>query len=213
MPAIFPSKYTVSARFYDAISAEWPVYGAGREAAIPLLRLDEGAQVLDIGCGTGLNFPGLQQRIGPGGRIIGVDASAHMGEQARRKARRRGWSNVQVLEEDATTVSAARLREQVGGAGYDAVIASYALSLMDDWPAALATMVAACRPGARVAIIDMQPPQGRAAVWSPLARLACRAGGSDIHARPWTLLDQYCEDIAARSVRGGHIQVRVGTVR
>ncbi|WP_278313684.1 class I SAM-dependent methyltransferase [Lolliginicoccus levis] len=213
MPPTFPSKYTVSARFYDVISAEWPIYGAGRAAAIPLLHLEAGARVLDVGCGTGLNFSWLQRRIGPSGRIVGVDASTHMVEQARRKARSRGWSNVQVLAGDATTVPAARLREPIDGAGYDAAIATYALSLMDDWPAALATMAAACRPGARLAIVDMQPPQGRAALWSPLAKLACRAGGSDIHARPWTMLDHYCDDITARSVRGGHIQVRVGTVR
>lgn len=32
-----PTPYTLSARLYDVISFEWPVYGAGREAAFELL--------------------------------------------------------------------------------------------------------------------------------------------------------------------------------
>jgi len=33
------ARYRTSARFYDVISAEWPVYRAGRVAAIDLLAL------------------------------------------------------------------------------------------------------------------------------------------------------------------------------
>ena len=80
-----PARYTASARFYDLISAEWPVYRAGRDAAMELLDLQPDESVLDIGCGTGLNFPLMRSRIGDGGSITGVDSSANMLEQARRR--------------------------------------------------------------------------------------------------------------------------------
>jgi len=32
--------------------------------------------VLDLACGTGLNFPALERAVGPAGRIIGIDLSA-----------------------------------------------------------------------------------------------------------------------------------------
>ena len=34
-----------------------------------------GETILDVGCGTGRNFTQIQQRIGPQGRIIGVEQS------------------------------------------------------------------------------------------------------------------------------------------
>lgn len=204
-----PTKYTVSARLYDVISFEWPVYRAGREAAFELLNLPAGSHVLDLGCGTGLNFAGLQRMIGPTGSITGVDASPQMLEQARRRADRAGWDNVTLVAADATALTSADLGEQ---APFDAALSTYALSLMTPWQAALEAMIAATRVGGVVAVVDMQRPVGRAAGWTPLAKLACRLGGSDIEAHPWTAMTPLLRDLSTRAVRGGHIQIRAGTV-
>lgn len=202
-------RYRSSARFYDLISAEWPVYRAGRVTAIDLMALRPGHHVLDIGCGTGLNFPLVQNRIGPSGSITAVDASAQMLEQARRRAFSAGWTNVRLVEADASTLDA---NAPDLASGFDAVISTYALSLMADWPRALSTMVAVTRPGGRVAVVDMQKPVGRARLWSPLAQLACLLGGSDIDAHPWVPMESALVDVRRRSVRGAHIQIRVGSV-
>ncbi|MGB7506982.1 MAG: methyltransferase domain-containing protein [Mycobacterium sp.] len=202
-------RYRSSAKFYDLISAEWPVYRAGRVAAIDLMALGPGHRVLDIGCGTGLNFPLVQNRIGPSGSITAVDASAQMLEQAKRRAFSAGWTNVRLVEADATALDA-NVPEMASG--FDAVISTYALSLMADWPRALSTMVAVTRPGGRVAVVDMQRPVGRARLWSPLAQLACLLGGSDIDAHPWVPMESALVDVRRRSVRGAHIQIRVGSV-
>ncbi|MFZ2172440.1 MAG: methyltransferase domain-containing protein [Rhodococcus sp. (in: high G+C Gram-positive bacteria)] len=205
-----PARYRTSARFYDLISAEWPVYRAGRVAAIDLLVLQPGGHVLDVGCGTGLNFAHLQRRIGPTGSITAVDASPQMLDQARRRTRSAGWSNVRLVEADATDLDPADLgvdRQQ-----FDAAVSTYALSLMPKWPRALSTMIEMTHPGGRVAVVDMQKPVGCAAVWTPLARLACLLGGSDIDAHPWTVIESAMTDVRSASARCGHIQVRVGSV-
>ena len=78
--------YRAWARFYDVISAEWPVYRAGRIAAIDLLALQPGHHVLDIGCGTGIESPLTDVRAASvrGGRIqIRVGSMPDGGPQLR----------------------------------------------------------------------------------------------------------------------------------
>ena len=53
-------------------------------------RCDRGDVVLDVGCGTGLCFRQLQERIGPDGTIVGVDASPDMLAVAAERVPRRG---------------------------------------------------------------------------------------------------------------------------
>lgn len=59
-----------------------------------------GQQVLDIGCGTGLNFSRMQEGIGGSGTIVGIDSSAQMLGFARRRATRHGWENVILIQAD-----------------------------------------------------------------------------------------------------------------
>lgn len=204
-------RYRFVARFYDVLSAE-PVYRAGRRIGIGQLALKPGDTVVDIGCGTGLNFELLEAAIGPTGRLLGVDRSGEMLARARRRVQAHGWDNVELLHVDATTVApetviqAARRRA-------DAVLATYSLSLMRDWRAGWATMLAvAGRPG-RLCVVDLQPTVGPAVVLGWLARLACLLGGSDINARPWSAMGADCDQVISAAARGGHIQVRTGAAR
>lgn len=201
-------RYRMVARSYNLVSGE-PVYRVGRQLGIEALELRPGDVVLDVGCGTGLNFGLLQDAIGPTGQVIGVDASAAMLTQAAARSLRAGWTNVHLVRADATTVDADTIRARVGR-DCDAVLATYALSLMPQWRSAWRTMVAAAEPGARIAVVDMQRPVDRPAPLRWLAELACRLGGSDIDAHPWTALEQECTEVRAAQAWGGHIQVRSG---
>ena len=53
---------------------------------------------------------------------------------------------------------------------------------------------------------------GFARVFAPLARLACALGGSDPHAHPWVAIERDCTEVTAASLRGGHMQVRAGSL-
>lgn len=82
--------YRRRARFYDwsvntyyLIGFRWWAY---RRRAIAALQLGRGATVVEIGCGTGLNFGLVQQRIGPTGRLFGVDLCADMLDKARQRS-------------------------------------------------------------------------------------------------------------------------------
>jgi ubiquinone/menaquinone biosynthesis C-methylase UbiE len=57
--------------------------------------------VLDLGCGTGLNFSLLQKRVDQAGRIIGVDLTDAMLARATERVLAKGWSNVELVKSDA----------------------------------------------------------------------------------------------------------------
>ena len=69
--------YRKKAKHYNFVSRLYPVPGypqqAQRRRAVRALGLRPGCTVVDIACGTGQNFPMIEQAIGPDGRIIGVD--------------------------------------------------------------------------------------------------------------------------------------------
>ncbi len=205
------SRYTHSARWYDTISAE-PIYRVGRERAITAMHLPKGSRVLDIGCGTGLNFPLLLAAIGPNGQVVGVDRSRDMLEVARRKTIHLPPGNVVLVEADAEQLDNVALGPNGPGAAFDAVLFTYSLSLMSNWEQSWRRAADLVRPGGRAGIVDMQAPHGWGRLLDPAARFACLLGGADIKAHPWTLLETTATDVQSWSLRGGHVQVRVGTL-
>src|ERR1700744_4783332 len=78
--------YRRKAKHYDVTSRLYPAPGypqrSQRLRAVRALDLRPGATVVDVACGTGLNFPLLEAAIGPAGRIVGVDLTDAMLAQA-----------------------------------------------------------------------------------------------------------------------------------
>lgn len=198
------SRYEAGAALYDVLSFEKPVYRVGRVRAIDQLDLRDGNRVLDIGCGTGLNFSHLRQRIGPSGHIVGVDASDSMLAQAQRKVQ--PGDHVNLLHGDA-----GRLDDLVSPWTFDAVVATYALSIIPDWRSAWVGARRHIRPRGRIAVVDLALPKGFGRVLEPAARLACFAGGVDLDREPWTLVEDELEDVTVETHRWGHVVVAVGT--
>jgi S-adenosylmethionine-diacylgycerolhomoserine-N-methlytransferase len=201
-------RYDFISPIYESVALEWPIYRTGRVLGIELLALAPGHTVLDVGCGTGLNFPFLAQAIGPTGAITGIDISSGM--LARASAR--GLHNVSLIQADAahlpldTTATA-------GSGGFDAALFTYSLSVIPDWEAAWNSACSVVKDGGRVAVVDMALPVRAAAILSPLARLACALGGADVHRHPWRKVESHTHGVRRAAARGGHIQIAVGMVR
>ena len=203
-----PQRYGPGARFYDVLSFERPVYRAGRVRGIELLDLKPGDRVLDVGCGTGLNFPLLQDAVGPRGVVVGIDASAPMLARARRRVGVQGWANVDLHQGDAAELS---LGPKAGTDPFDGALFTYSLSIVSSWRQAYARTVAGLRPGGRVVVVDLTLPVGRGRVRSPVARRACFTGGVDTDRAPWQVVLDSTTEVTHVVLRGGHIHVAAGT--
>jgi ubiquinone/menaquinone biosynthesis C-methylase UbiE len=97
--------YRHLAHSYDNATA---IFNTFRTRAVGLLELTAGQVVLDVGCGTGLCFSMVEERIGPTGWVIGIDRSAEMLELAGVRCVSQGWRNVTLIESDAESADIRR---------------------------------------------------------------------------------------------------------
>ena len=67
--------------------------GCGNPAA--LAGLKKGETVLDLGAGAGIDCFLASNKVGPSGRVIGVDMTSEMIDRARENARKNGYTNVE----------------------------------------------------------------------------------------------------------------------
>lgn len=88
------AQYRRRARFYDQ---ELALFEPIREQAIASLKLQPGATVLDVGCGTGLSFGLIERRLGRDGRIVGIEQCPEMMAKARSRVQRAHWHNVDLV--------------------------------------------------------------------------------------------------------------------
>lgn len=132
----------------------------GRREAVRRLAPEPGSQVLEVGCGTGLNFALVQDWLdAERGRLVGLDFSADMLRQAERRVTARGWRNVELVQADATTMELGRT--------FDRVLFAYSLTMIPDWPAALRRAREHLAPGGRLVVLDFGPFSG----WGPVGAL------------------------------------------
>jgi len=152
---------------------------------VAALGLERGDTVLEIGAGTGRNFPYLVEAVGPGGRVIGVDAAPGMLREARKLVARRGWSNVEIVQQDAAQL---QLDDEV-----DAVLFSLSYSAMPQPEVAVARAWERLRPGHRLAVMDAGLTENRflRRLLDPIAMLLIRLGPGGPYARPWDDLARY----------------------
>ena len=170
--------YRKKAKHYDITSRLYPAPGypqrTQRLRAVQALGLRPGGTVIDMACGTGLNFPLLQQAVGPGGRIVGVDLTDAMLARAEDRVKANGWSNISLVQADAAGF------DFPAGAG--AILSTYALTQVPECAEVIAHGAAALAAGGRWAVLDLKVP-GQTPGW------LAQVGTATV--RPFAAIDEW----------------------
>ena len=202
-PSLNTAKYRHRAAQYDL---ELLPFEPLRTEAIALLDLEPGATVLDVGCGTGLSFAPLLQRLGPQGRIIGIEPSPEMLDIARLRIARHGWTQVELMQALAGT---APLQGKA-----DAALFHFTHDVVRD-PDALDHVLAHLRPGAHVVAAGLQwappwmLPTNLFVLGAAWYSVTCMEG----LAQPWTMLAKRLLDVQVLERGMGAIYIASGRVR
>src|SRR4029078_7984279 len=70
----------------------WEWYG---QETVSRLRLEAGAKILDVCCGSGASAIPAAKAVGPNGFVLGIDLAENLIELAKTKARERGLENTE----------------------------------------------------------------------------------------------------------------------
>ncbi len=202
--------YRKRAERYDLVAQMiYPLFGFRvkqyRQDTIAALALKPGDTVVELACGTGLNFAHVQRVIGPQGKIIGVDLTDAMLEVAKGRAAREDWTNVELVQAD--------LAEWQFPAGISGVYSTFAITIVPDYDAIIERASQALKPEGRLAVFDFKEPAGWPA-W--LVRFAAwlnkpygvSLGLADRH--PWESIRRYLTETTYREYYFGALYLCAG---
>jgi ubiquinone/menaquinone biosynthesis C-methylase UbiE len=201
--------YRKRAGRYDLAVKIYPMFGFDveryRKDTVTALSLNPGDTVVELGCGTGLNFKYLERAIGPEGKIIGVDLTGPMLEVARDRVTREGWTNVELVQADVA--------EWTIPQGIAGVFSTLALTLVPEYDGVIERASRALRPGGRLAVLDIKNPAGwphwlvRFAAWLNKP-FGVSLELADRH--PWESIRKYLAEVEFHEYYFGALYLSVG---
>lgn len=179
--------------------------GSYREQAIEALHLKAGDTVVDIGCGTGANFPMLQERVAPNGKIIGVDSTDAMLAKARERVNKRHWRNVELVQTDAASYQFPRK--------VDGIISTFAMLYIPEFDDLIQRGSRSLLAGRRFVVLDFKLPNGWISRLAPFALIAMRPWGFAMEMasrHPWESVGRHLEHTRLAERYGGVVFLAAG---
>ena len=201
--------YRKRARHYDFAVWTYRLLGLRekmyRRDAVAALAPRPGDTVVDLACGTGLNFQFVQPFITGEGRIVAVDLAGAMLDVARRRAQSAGWANIEFVQAD--------IAEYEFPAGIAGVLSTFAICLVPQFDQVIHKGAAALRPGGRMALLDIKTPRHWPTWMARCTAWVNRPFGVTLettYRRPWESLQEHLQELCYREYFFGYLYLSVG---
>ncbi|MFB5625075.1 MAG: class I SAM-dependent methyltransferase [Nitrosopumilus sp.] len=153
----YAKNYDFAVKLYRLLGIK---IGKYRKVTVNALELSKGDTVVELGCGTGLNFHLVLDAIGSEGKLIGVDLVDKMLDQARKRIKENGWKNVELVQSD--------FAEYKFPKGVDGIFATGALSYSPQYDKIIKDGHEALKTGKNFVILDFKMSQGPARIFAPI---------------------------------------------
>ncbi len=136
----------------------FPIFGTW---LVEMARISPGAKVLDVACGRGAVLWPAAEKVGPNGRIVGIDLSEGMVQEVNAEIQKRGLKNAEAHAMDAEHL-------EFPDNSFDQVLCGFSLQFFPHLAQALLEFHRVLKPGGRVVVSTWGDEDSRWSWWEEL---------------------------------------------
>ena len=198
----YAENYDLAVKFYRLLGLK---IGKYRKMTADSLELSKGDTVVELGCGTGLNFSLILDAIGSEGKLIGVDITDKMLDQARIRVKENGWNNVELIQSDSADYDFPN--------ELDGIFTTGAIQYSPQYDKIIKKGYDALKPGKNFVVFDFKMPQGFTRIFAPVLIFftkAFEANEEYLQRHAWESIEKYFEKTTFQEGWGGFVYVSVG---
>lgn len=199
----YAENYDFAVKFYRLLGLDVDKF---RKMAVDALELSKKDIVVELGCGTGLNFARVIDAIGTEGKLIGVDITDKMLDQAKKRIDENGWKNIELIYRDFTDYQFPK--------ELDGIFATGALQYSPQYDKIIKKGYDALKTGKKFVIVDGKMSHGTARIFAPILLNFTKPFGVNkeyLKRQAWKSIEKYFEKTTFQEGWGGFLYLSVGT--
>lgn len=199
----YAGNYDLAVKLYGLLGLKIGTY---RKLTVNSLKLSKRDFVVELGCGTGLNFPLVLDVIGPEGKLIGVDITDKMLDQARLRVEENGWKNVELVQSDFAKYEFPNK--------LDGIFTTGALQYSPQFDEIIKKGHGVLKHGKKFVVFDFKKPKGLSRIFTSILIFftkAFEANEEYLKRHAWESIEKYFEKTTFQEGWGGFVYLSVGT--